>query len=1294
MINALAFGLKPARTSASSVSSVCSLFIMIALGGCAADQTVVRFAPTPVITDAALAPTPALCALLNATNDITAAGKLDLPVLMLTKIKEISKTDNQGVCLMAPDDRNKIMAVYRNSFKNPDRKKFKAPAKEFMQLWDAGDDGKQPNATMVMAAENARLDLLEPTQGYKKGGVERVRNQAAGVDAAQWNFIGPGNIGGRIRAILIDPRNSNRLLVGAASGGIWLSTNGGQSFTAVQDFMGNLAIGSMAQDPNNPNIVYAGTGESFAGLYGIGMFKSIDSGITWNYLSSTTTDTAQNPIGDDWGSVNRIAVSRANSNLILAGTSKSSNLTQGALLRSTDAGASWAKVGSFLTLDVKFDPNNANNVLAAGEDGSVYLSNNSGVSWTKIGPLAATTTGRSGTARIEIAWASNVPDLVYLSYDNNKGEIWKSTDGGLTWALVSNPKHLSDQGDYANTIWVSPTDSNNLVVGGLDLHQTQDGGLNFSRISTWQSAGGGLPQPHADHHVIVSVPDFSSGNPVVYFGNDGGVYRSNNISTANSNGTSSWVNLNNNMGITQFYGGAGSRAAGGKIIGGTQDNGTLILNSNTRWDRFAGGDGGYVAVDPLDDSTLYGEYVYASIHRTVNLNSRQYICNGITEALKDSSNIAYCGATNADTAQANFIAPFILDVNNRDRMLVGANSLWATNNVRDPNPSWTAIKAPALLPTQARHYINAIAVQAGNANVIWVGHNGSNSSSNPTQIYRTSDGLSAAPTWQLMTKPGMPSSTVNRITIDQSNPNRVWVAYSGLSPNRLWQTIDGGNTWTNISGNLPAVTLHDIKRHPTRTNWLYVAAANGVYTSENGGVTWSTSNDGPASVRVRELFWYDNNTLIAATYGRGMFSFSLAADSTLSVTQVGSGSGVVTSNPGGVNCGVDCTAPIAAGTTVTLTATPNAGSTFAGWSGGCSGNSVCQITVNAASSVTAKFNSQTPIALSRRGGIDLDGSGQSALILRSASAQMQAGRLVNNQFVFSNLIDPGPSFRLVGIADFAGNGKSDLAFQNPTQLDSIGRSTVFVWKGFLKTSESALRLVKPTWDVQAVGDLDGDGFGDLVWRYTADDPRDTGVSYVWFTDGNTALVSRKRGGAPLNWTLLGAMDLNNDGAADMIYISPSGQIRALMATAARSCANLLVGNVPAGFTALKLADFTGNSRGDILFRNDLTGEIQLMSLNAFGLTLPPSTASPNDPNASCTGSSLLVSSSTINLLPTDPSWKFYASGDFNGDGITDIVWRRTSDNSLVVWLMNANATAPTIISNAGTAPAGFTVFQP
>ena len=1276
--------MKKTFKSDRAFTASCAILVALGIGACTTTAQ-----PT-------FSQTAALCDALRAADDDTAATALDLPVLVLAKLKEIGKTDNTGVCRMPEDARNKIMASYRNSFKNPDRKKFRAPAKEFMQLWDAGDDGKPPNATMVLAAENQRLNLLAPAGTSSKGRAERAINQAAGITSNQWNFIGPGNIGGRVRAILIDPRNPGRLLIGAASGGIWLSNNAGLSFTAVQDFMGNIAIGAMAFDPSDANIVYAGTGESFSGLSGIGMFKSVDSGITWNYLAGTTTDTSLNSLGNDWVFVNRIAVSRTNSNIVLAATTNG-NLSQGALMRSANGGVSWTKVGSFRALDVQFDPNNANNVLAGSDDGYLYLSNDGGTSWNKIGPLVTTLTGRSTTARAEIAWAANVPNLVYISLDNNKGEVWKSFDGGQNWAMISNPAHLNDQGDYDNTIWVSPLDSNHLVVGGLDLYRSTDAGVNFTKISNWQIAGPGVSQPHADHHVIVSVPGYSNFNPVVYIGNDGGVYRSSDIFSAAASGVGTWSNLNNNLGVTQFYGGAGSRAAGGKIIGGTQDNGTLILNANTNWDRFAGGDGGYVAVDPVSDATLYGEYVYASIHRTVDLNTRQYICTGITEGLKAvTGGNTYCGA-NA-TEQANFISPFILDPNIRDRMLVGANSLWASNNIRDADPSWTAIKPPVPLATQSKHYINAIVVQPGNANVIWVGLNGSNSSANPTHIYRTADGLSAAPTWQLMTKAGMPSSTINRITIDQSNPNRVWVAYSGVAPNRLWQTIDGGINWTNISGNLPFVTLHDIKRHPTRADWLYVAAANGVYTSENGGVTWSTSNDGPASVRVRELFWYDNHTLVAATYGRGMFTYSLAFDAVLSVTQVGSGSGVVTSNAGGVNCGTSCSATLNAGTVATLTATANAGSVFAGWSGACSGTAACQVTLNDSVTVSAKFNAQTPIALAKRGGIDILGNGKGSIVLRSASAQLLNATLVNDQFLFGNLIDPGAEFRLVGIADFDGNGKSDLAFQNPTALDALGRADVLAWNDLVPTNQRLIRPVKPAWVVQAVGDFDGDGLGDMVFRWTGftpDRPGDTGVSYIWFATGANGAANpfvRKRGGAPLDWTLLGAMDLNGDGAADMIYISPAGAIRALMATPARTCANLAAGNIAAGFSALKLADFTGNSRGDILLRNAATGEVQLLSLNAFGLALPAYAGDPEDQNASCTASALTIANTSINLPITDPAWMFYAAADFNGDGVTDIVWLRP-DNTLTVWLMNSNAAILRVINNAGAAPTGYSVFQ-
>lgn len=327
--------------------------------------------------------------------------------------------------------------------------------------------------------------------------------------------------------------------------------------------------------------------------------------------------------------------------------------------------------------------------------------------------------------------------------------------------------------------------------------------------------------------------------------------------------------------------------------------------------------------------------------------------------------------------------------------------------------------------------------------------------------------------------------------------------------------------------------------------------------------------------------------------------------------------------------------------------------------------------------------------------VDLDGDGKHELLIRSGGTaaspnQLQLGRLANNTFQFTSLADPGPNYRLVGVADFDGNGKADLAFQNMTQGD---KGDVIFWYDASPTRQRIVRQLRTVWDVQAVGDLDGDGLADLAWRYMAPDPRDTGVSYIWFTSNTDVPQVRKRGGAPLNWKLLGAADLNSDGAADMIYISPEGAIRALMATANRTCANFSAGTVPTGYSALKLADFTGRARGDILFRNFSTGEMKLISLNANDLPLPPSLVNPDDPNVSCTASDLVIAATTFSLPTTDASWQFYAAGDFNGDGVNDIVWLRPN-GTLTLWLMNPNGAAPTVVDNAGTAPAGFTSVQP
>jgi hypothetical protein len=416
------------------------------------------------------------------------------------------------------------------------------------------------------------------------------------------------------------------------------------------------------------------------------------------------------------------------------------------------------------------------------------------------------------------------------------------------------------------------------------------------------------------------------------------------------------------------------------------------------------------------------------------------------------------------------------------------------------------------------------------------------------------------------------------------------------------------------------------------------------------------------------------------------------AQSTLAITRAGSSSGSVSSSPAGITCGSTCSGGFNTNTVVTLTATPVANAFFVGWNG-CSQISIntCQVTMDAAKSVTATFNTLPPVlALSRRGGVDLDGAGSGALLVRSLSNNtLFAGRLVGSAFQWTAVTDPGVDFRLLGAVDFLGNGRSDLAMlrDNPSLLNSNGQGSAQFWTDFNAASTVFLRDVRPAWDVQAAGDLDGDGFGDLVWRFRGSSATidDQGVSYIWFTNGTSFSQLRKRGGAPLTWTLLGSADLNFDGAADMVYVSPENAMRVLMATPGRTCANLSGGSLPNGFTALRLADFTGNRRGDVLARNAATGEVRLISLNATGYTLPPYAGAPDDANASCTPTSLVAAQTSVTVGTADPTWTYLASGDFNGDGRFDIVWRRP-DNTLVLWLMGANGVIQTTLTNAGTLP--------
>ncbi|MDB6066371.1 MAG: hypothetical protein JWR26_2579 [Pedosphaera sp.] len=667
------------------------------------------------------------------------------------------------------------------------------------------------------------------------------QRQVAGIQSNGWTWLGPGNIGGRIRSIIVHPTVPGTMWVGGADGGVWKTTNSGASWFMLDDFMANLAIGSMAIDLGNPNVLYAGTGEGFSNadaIQGAGIFKSTNGGTSWAQLSATTPAS--------FHFVNRLAVNPTNGQIVLAATG-------GGIYRTTDGGATWTQRYGGAVLDLAISPGNASNCIASGTSLTLY-STDAGVSWTAA-------TGISGAGRIEVAYAPSNPNIVYASFDQNSGQLFGSTNGGISYALINTgANYLGVQGWYDNAIWVDPTNPNILIVGGIDLWRSTNGGTTLTKISQWQNAPSSA---HADQHVIVSDPGFDGvTNKTVYFGDDGGIYRATDVYSVAT--LSGWTSLNNNLGITQFYGAAGNPTSG-TVVGGAQDNGTLrhtTIAGTGGWTAMFGGDGGECAADQTDTNYFYGEYVYLQIHRSLNGGaSSSYIYTGIG----DAGGVPDEDATNVD-ATANFISPFILDPNNANTMLGGGMELWRSTNVKAGTPAWASIK-----PTNGQ-LISAVAVAPGNSDVIWVGHNNG-------FIYYTTNGTAATPTWiraDLGTG-SLPKRYCMRLTVDPSDPNRVYVVFGSFSTANVWRTLNSGVSWSNISGNLPSAPVHFLLVKPADGNSLYIGTEVGVFASANGGANWSPGNDGPANVAVDELFWM-GTTLVAATHGRGIFSIPVAPE--------------------------------------------------------------------------------------------------------------------------------------------------------------------------------------------------------------------------------------------------------------------------------------------------------------------------------------------------------------------------------------------------------------------------------
>jgi photosystem II stability/assembly factor-like uncharacterized protein len=649
-----------------------------------------------------------------------------------------------------------------------------------------------------------------------------------------WTWKGPGNIGGRTLSIVIHPINPSIMWLGGVSGGIWKTTNGGESWHTNTDFLPSLDISCLAIDPRDPDVLYAGTDYPDA----IGIYKTTDGGKKWALLSSTPQR------------VHRIAVSPTDSKILLAAT-------YDGIYRSPDAGQSWNKTDSGCVFEqVVFHPTDGMKALASGYCTAQY-SSDGGLTWTDSAGLPLP------GGRVELAYARSDPSVVYASVDSDGGRpIYRSNDGGQSFAATGGDTGDNGYYGFATALWVDPTNSNNLVVGGVNLYRSTDRGKTFTLIGN----GGGLnytPRSlHEDQHTVLSPPGFDgSTNKTVFIGNDGGIFRTDDIYASPGFDphtgfvTLGWVKLAHHLGITQFYGGAGNSSTG-SLIGGNQDNGVVLSNQSgtEHWVPSVGGDGGFCAADQTDPNTFYGEAQYRYIFR-ISWN-------------KGASDIFLISGGIID--RSLYIAPFILDPNNQNTMLAGGAQLWRTLMAKSSPvpPAWSSIKAA--LPTGA--LVSAIAIAQGDSDIIWVGYDDGS-------LYYTTNGTQSNPTWVQanLGSPNLPARYCERIAINPQKSSQVYVTFGGYSSDNVWKTVDYGANWTDISNGLPSAPVRSLAISPSNSKALYIGTDVGIFATADEGSTWSSDNEGLANVQVNELFWVGKR-LVAATYGRGMFATRIKDD--------------------------------------------------------------------------------------------------------------------------------------------------------------------------------------------------------------------------------------------------------------------------------------------------------------------------------------------------------------------------------------------------------------------------------
>ena len=648
-----------------------------------------------------------------------------------------------------------------------------------------------------------------------------------------WEFIGPMPIvdeawsgyapaSGRVTAIAVNPDNPSMVYIGGAQGGVWKTYDGGENWIPLTDHLSSLSTGAIALVPGNPDVILYGTGEQhFCGdcFYGDGLFISYDGGATWSKIG--TKEEVGNYIA-------RIVINPDDPNIFYLASDIG-------IVRTTDFGVSYeTRISGYWCTDLVMRPDSPSVLIAALSEYGLIRTSDGGDTWENL------TVGlpASGFGRINLAISRSNPDVIYASFvssaDYSLLGMYRTDDGGDSWTYLPNtPNYLGNQGFYDNCLFVDPSDPYTVYAGGVwpydentaGLIKSTDGGNTWTDITIGQGGG----QLHPDQHALFVTPDGT-----VWVGNDGGVWKS-------IDGGYSWIDLNNTLGITQFYTVTLHPVDSSFLLGGTQDNGTVYYSGDIRWHQQNAGDGGPSAIEWDSPQIYYTSYILLNpLYKWINGNFA-----GNVSGPWEGDRVSWCNA------------PLLTDPNQPNTLLAGTHRVWRTTN---SGSSWIARSGDL---TRGSGHLRAMAVVEGYPDLILT-------ASSDGKVYKTVDGGN---NWISIDNDAFYSRSITDLWINPGDTAEIFLSVDRSFGDRVFRSTDGGAHWTpltdSLENGLRGLSLAVDFRWEPPVLWL--GTDYGLYFSYDLGLTWTKDPSFP-NVAVYDLGLDTcHSVIVAATHGRGMW---------------------------------------------------------------------------------------------------------------------------------------------------------------------------------------------------------------------------------------------------------------------------------------------------------------------------------------------------------------------------------------------------------------------------------------